>query len=286
MGYYTDGVTYFWFDDNQNFGGADPHVPGTPQNLAEFSTAFPLVCGQPNFGGVLTKAGLVWFILQNTVIGGKAGVDPFNDTTWTELTSKYIFLAPGKTLTIRTQGAVPNVFLNHGIKIGTGKRISGARGVNWYQAANIVIQQNANLYGGKYESDGSVQISDAAANNEIEAAGCEFQGNSGVMGVQGTGVKLYNNLFGLGTTVTSLSPKDSDNVVLAISGSPASFFQSASALKKPKGLSLIGSPTQAQIRAIGGAPAWRPSRIKNLRLRTSTPTVASPSMSLRSSTSE
>jgi hypothetical protein len=179
MGYKLDTGTYYWWDDNANLGGADPHVPGTPHNLAEFAVAFPVVCDEMRGStGIFSKPGLCYLITQNTVIGGRAATpDAFLQTTWTELSSKYIFLAPGKSLTIRAQGAVPNVFLNHGIKIGSGRRMSGSRGVNWYQAANIVIQQNANLYGGKYESDGTVTVSDSATNNVIEAAGNEFQGH-------------------------------------------------------------------------------------------------------------
>lgn len=263
MGYYTDGTTYFWYDDNANFGGADPHVAGTPQNLAEFAVAFPVVCDEMRGStGIFSKAGLCYIITQNTVIGGKAGVDGVNTTTWTETSSKYIFLAPGKTLTIRPQGAVPHVTLNHGTQIGSGSRATGARGVNWYQAANIVIQQNANLYGGKYESDGSVQLSDSAVNNTIRAAGCQFQGATGVVGVTANGVDIFNSLFGLGGNVTSLGIHDSENVVIGVSGSPAFLVSSGSVNRKPSDIALIGAPTIAQMRLSAANPNWFMDKIR------------------------
>lgn len=265
MGYYTDGVTWYWHDDNANYGGLDPHVAGTPHNIDEFLAAFPAVCGEmQDPAGLKTKAKLAYLISQNTVIGGKTGVDSFAQTTWTETASKYIFLAPGKTLTMRTPGAVPNVTYNWGNKHGTNPLISGSRGVKIFQDGAFNVPQNLYAYGSLIESDAGINLNDNMLNNTIELGGCMLNGATGQMGAQGSGIYIFNTIWaGSGTALWStVAPKESDNIIGSLGGSPSTFLQTSANARELKGVSFIGTPTLAYVRLNGGAPGWIFSQIR------------------------
>lgn len=263
MGYYTDGVTYFIFDDNSAAGG---HTPGTPHSLAGFNAAFPFICAEmQDAAGNKTLAGTAYLITANTVVGGKAGVDPFNQTTWTETDTKFIFTKPGATLSIRTQGAVPNVTINWGKKIGTVRRTIGHKGVSYFQASGTVFNmfQNWNAYGCRIEAyAGTVNVSDSASNNSIELGGCLI--HAGILialGGTANGLKAYNSLFtsrrvGAVNFIGTFEFLDSYRVLLGADGVNSYGASSGAVQKKPRGAIFCSDQSIADIRHIGSGFNW------------------------------
>lgn len=280
MGYFQPGgvgTTIYIYDDNDAAGG---HAAGSPHNCVELNafaaTNFSVM---QSAAGLTTQANRVYLASVNIIVGGQTGVHGFNQTTWTETESKFIFTTSGIRITIRAQGSVPHVDINWGTAFGSGEARSGHAGVSYFQfgGAGIGWTQDLKLYGCRFEcTSGSISFTDSAQNNAIELANVQVHmpqngtfslGSSGVLG------KAYNVFLStnknVGTNVCgSIDLLDSNHVVIGSTGTNLYGISSGSSLRKLRGVLWAGTQSVADVQ-LGFGTAW--FLIKNKFSSTTTP---------------